>query len=297
MSSAASRRRSAVRARSASGGKAAVRDGDASITELSPFAGESTLADPDADALRRLSIEESIRREGQEHQHQHQHQLACTPTRRFLAQGYDALVAGNDTQAVEAFGQALAEHSDRLTVRSLALAHDRAGYAADGRRVLERWLIDHVDDDETRTLLANLYLANDDYGDALPHLERLVKAKPTDFAALNNLAWSYVRQGDPREALPLAERAYALAGSDPRIMDTLGWVLVQSGNSERAIPLLERAAYGESGSSETLLHLAQAHFENDDLTSARAVLKTIKQARDAAKVQFAADALLRAIDR
>jgi len=214
-----------------------------------------------------------------------------------LARGYDALVAGNDQQAVESFGRALTMLSDRIAVRSLALAHDRAGSPAEGRRVLQRWLVEPADNNETRTILANLFLAEDDCGGALPHLEILVAADPTDFAALNNLAWCFVRQGDPREALPLAERAYALAHSDPRIMDTLGWILVQNGNPERAIRLLERAAYGESGTPETLLHLAQAHFENADLESAAEVLKLIMETPDAAAVHHAAAALLRAMDR
>ena len=214
-----------------------------------------------------------------------------------LARGYDALVAGNDQQAVESFGRALTMLNDRVAVRSLSMAHYRAGSPAEGRRVLQHWLVEHADSNETRTFLANLFLAEDDCGGALPHLEILVAVDPTDFAALNNLAWCFVRQGDPREALPLAERAYALAGSDPRIMDTLGWILVHNGNPERAIRLLERAAYSESGTPETRLHLAQAHFENTDLESAAEVLKLIMETPDAVAVHHAAAALLRAMDR
>jgi len=214
-----------------------------------------------------------------------------------LTRGYEALVAGDDQQALESFRRGLAMRSDQATIRSLALAHYRAGSPEEGRRILQRWLADHGGNHEIRTLLAKLYLADDDCGGALPHLEKLVAASPADFVALNNLAWCFVRQGDPREALPLAERAYALAKFDIRIMDTLGWILVQNGDPKRAIRLLERAAYGESGAPEALLHLAQAHFENADIESATGVLTLILENPDAASVHQAAAALLRAMDR
>ncbi|MFQ5756762.1 MAG: XrtA/PEP-CTERM system TPR-repeat protein PrsT, partial [Acidiferrobacterales bacterium] len=117
--------------------------------------------------------------------------------------------------------------SKRSASRGLAVkayAARRQAKVADPYRPLTRWLRAHPDDHATRFLLAQAYQQDKQHKAAIAQYQRIVKARPKNALALNNLAWLYHLQGDPR-AVRTAERAHRLQPRNGAITDTLGWLL------------------------------------------------------------------------
>ena len=92
--------------------------------------------------------------------------------------------------------------------------------------------------------------------EARGYLETILKTKPHDAVALNNLAWVYQQMNDPR-AQSLARQAYILAPG-AQTADTLGWILTGSGNSEAGVNLLRQASAEAASDPRVLYHFAVA---------------------------------------
>ncbi|QMU61468.1 MAG: tetratricopeptide repeat protein [Gammaproteobacteria bacterium] len=91
-----------------------------------------------------------------------------------------------------------------------------------------------------KLLLANMYIAENNYKKAIPYFEDAIQNNTASPVILNNLAWSYYEVNDPR-ALATAELAFTGNPNDASICDTLGWILVKNGKVERGLELITRA--------------------------------------------------------
>ena len=111
--------------------------------------------------------------------------------------------------------------NDRVAIRAVADAHARAGNFAAARR----------------------------------HYEAVVKQRPDDIEALNNLANALIRLNDPG-ALAVAEQALALAPRSANLIDTAGWAHHLAGSRDRALQLLRDARLRDPGNPEIRYHLA-----------------------------------------
>ncbi len=80
---------------------------------------------------------------------------------------------------------------------------------------------------------------------------------PTDFEALNNLAYLQHQAGDPG-ALELASRAHELAPRNPAVNDTYGWILAENGHLDKGLSMLTTAMEQAPTNPEYRLHLAHA---------------------------------------
>ncbi|NSW58010.1 MAG: tetratricopeptide repeat protein [Armatimonadetes bacterium] len=139
--------------------------------------------------------------------------------------------------------------------------------------------------------LADAFIAEGDFANALTELKQVVAQDPNnveayarlgviheqvgDFVkaervyrkaikmgehpgALNNLAYLLaVKRNKPREALQYALRARELAPEGAAVLDTLGWIYHLLGQADRAVPLIREAVERDPKNPELRLHLAQ----------------------------------------
>ena len=85
----------------------------------------------------------------------------------------------------------------------------------------------------------------------------MLKARPNEIAALNNLAYMLaVKRRAPAEALPLAKRAVTLAPDNAATIDTLAWTHHLLGEHAEAAKLLRPVVQRTTGRPEIHLHAA-----------------------------------------
>ena len=145
--------------------------------------------------------------------------------------------------------------SNPFLISRLAGAEARAGHLDMAIKVLGEWISKNDDPDAMRQL-SDLQLNYGRYDEAAVYLEMVLKKKPHDAVALNNLAWVYQQKGDDR-ALPMARRAYVLA-PNAQTADTLGWILVTTGNPTSGVALLRQASVEASNDPRVVYHYAVA---------------------------------------
>ena len=166
------------------------------------------------------------------------------------------LAANRPVDAAEAYRrEAQAGPTNMLTTR-LAGAEVRAGRTEAAIKLLGEWVSQHDDDFAALQQLSEIQLAIGRYDVAAVTLETLLKKKPHDAVALNNLAWLYQQKGDDR-ALNTARRAYVLS-PNAQTADTLGWILVTTGNPGNGVALLRQATTEASNDPRVVYHYAVA---------------------------------------
>lgn len=111
--------------------------------------------------------------------------------------------------------------------------------------------------------------------DAINKYQLIVTQEPTNFLALNNLAWLYLEENKLEEAQLYAEQAYQHGGVHPQIADTYGYVLLKSGNNEKALEVLEDAYSKMADNPEVGLHYAESLILNNKADLAKTVLEKV----------------------
>jgi cellulose synthase operon protein C len=163
--------------------------------------------------------------------------------------------------------------SSLLTTR-LAGALLRSGRADDANALLLNWLGKHADDTVATEQVAEINISTGNWDAAAKYLQMLLKQKPHNAVALNNLAWVFQQQGNEASAQSLARQAYVLAPS-AQTADTLGWILTTGGDSANGAALLRQAAGDGTGDPRILYHYAVALNGSGDKEGARKALKTV----------------------
>lgn len=144
-------------------------------------------------------------------------------------------------QAIKLYEQAFARGAGSTGLIKLHRANYFAGNKTVADQHLKTLLKQHPTDSVARLYAAEALTSSGRIREAITHYEELLKVKPNDIVALNNLAGLYYQEGDSR-ALPMAEKALKLAPNKPPILDTLGWMLVEKGELARGLALLRNAA-------------------------------------------------------
>jgi putative PEP-CTERM system TPR-repeat lipoprotein len=184
------------------------------------------------------------------------------------------LAANRPADAVAAFTEANNAAPSSLMVTRLAGALLRSGRADDANKLLLDWLGKHSDDMGATEQVAEIYIATNKLDDAAKYLELLLKQKPHDPVALNNLAWVYQQKGDDAKAQALARQAYVLAPS-PQTADTLGWILTTGGNAQSGVALLRQASGDGTSDPRILYHYAVALKDTGNKDEAKKQLETV----------------------
>jgi putative PEP-CTERM system TPR-repeat lipoprotein len=181
---------------------------------------------------------------------------------------------GDFAGAIKPYERAVALDNSGIALRKLHFVLTRAGKGAEADARLQKWLVAHPGDVQTRMYVAQNAIGTAQNKSAVTQLEAVVRDDPKNAAALNNLALAYQQEKDAR-ALATAEKAYALLPDNAAVIDTLGWVLSESGNTARGLPLLHKANTLSPRSSEIRFHLAQALAKSGDKAAARKELSML----------------------
>ena len=174
-------------------------------------------------------------------------------------------------------------------VAARAKIYSDSGDARQALAVLDRGLEQYPDSIDLRYAIATTDEEAGHVGAALHELDRVLKQRPDDPAALN--AYGYTLADHNRklaQARGLIERAYAAAPRNAAILDSLGWVLYRQGHDDQALPY-SAAAYAEDRGAdigahygEVLWHLGR-HAEADqvwtDAARADAENRLLKETR------------------
>jgi putative PEP-CTERM system TPR-repeat lipoprotein len=195
-------------------------------------------------------------------------EAALATADRLISQDRDFLylAANRPGDAVDAYRKEFVANPSGLLVSRLAGAEMRAGRVDDATNLLIEWVGKHDDDFAVQRQLSEIMLGAEKYPEAAHYLEQLLKQKPYDAIALNNLAWIYQQQGDAR-ALPTARRAYVLS-PNAQTADTLGWILVTTGDASNGVALLRQAETEASNDPRVVYHYAVALKDTGDKNEA-----------------------------
>jgi putative PEP-CTERM system TPR-repeat lipoprotein len=184
------------------------------------------------------------------------------------------MAANRPADAIGAYSEANNAAPSSLLVTRLASAQLRSGRANEASTLLTAWLDKHPDDLLATEQLAEINIATSNWNDAAKYLEILLKQKPHEPVALNNLAWVYQQQGKDKPAQALARQAYVLSPS-PQTADTLGWILTTSGDPKSGVTLLRQATGDGAGDPRILYHFAVALNDTGDKTGAKKALEMV----------------------
>lgn len=177
-------------------------------------------------------------------------------------------------EAAQAYAKAMHIASSNLLAAKLHEAQVLDGKGAEADAQLLQWLKEHPNDVQTRVYLAQSYLTRNLQKEAAGQYEAILRLRPNQSLALNNLATIYQRLGDAR-ALDMAQRAFRLVPDSASTMDTLGWILAQQGKLQEGLELLEKAHAQAPRNPEIWFHYAQALAKSGNKDKARAELRAL----------------------
>jgi len=196
---------------------------------------------------------------------------------------------GEAMKGAEQFDRAL-EKTLNLRIAGRAYALRRANSVPSPERPIERFLEQNPDSEPALLALAQHHQGVGNEAAAMEGYDAVLEQNPTNFAALNNLAWLYVTNGDDR-AESLARRAYDIAPDNGSVTDTLGWILIRNGSLEEGVELLRKADELSDGRPTIRYHLAVGLAETGAADEARAVLDEILASGDNFDERSEAEAL------
>ena len=162
--------------------------------------------------------------------------------------------------------------------------------------MLVEWLAKHPDDMIATEMAAEAAIANGQLDTGRTYLEQILKVKPHDPVALNNLAWVLQQKGDNARAEALSRQAYVLSPG-AQTADTLGWILTTSGDPRNGVFLLRQATSETSADPRINYHYAVALIDTGDRAEGRKQLESViakpGDFKEKADAQKALDALLK----
>jgi predicted Zn-dependent protease len=184
-------------------------------------------------------------------------------------------VSGRYSEAASAYEQAFATRPS-ASLAAKAYQVRLAGKLAEPEKPLAKWVESQPADIGSRLLLAEALVRSGAHQDAVTQYQVILKARPQDVAALNNLAWLYHELGDAR-AVELARRAAELAPESVAVTDTLGWILLERGALEEGLNLLKLASSQPQATAEIQYHYAVALARTGSKDEARRRLEGLLQ--------------------
>ncbi|WP_395406887.1 XrtA/PEP-CTERM system TPR-repeat protein PrsT [Pseudoduganella sp. UC29_106] len=176
--------------------------------------------------------------------------------------------------AIPAYEKAYALNKAPDSLIRIADAMKLAGKWKDAEVRLAQWRQTNPNDAMIPLYQSQQYSNDKQYKPAAEALRTVLKLRPDNQVALNNLAWVYQQDKDPR-ALETAEHAAKIAPNNPVIMDTLGWMLVEQGDLKRGLPMLQKAAGLAPEAKDIRYHMAIALQKSGDKAGARKELEKL----------------------
>lgn len=166
-----------------------------------------------------------------------------------------ALRRGQPGPALDALRKAHDIDQSPQTLTRLMRAQAAQGGFKAASDAAEVWLRKKPGDAMVRSALAELQIRAGDLPGARRQYETLLKSRPMDGTALNNLANVLIEQKDPG-ATEMAERALKVDPRNAVYLDTAGWANHRAGKAERALQLLRDARLRAPENADIRYHLA-----------------------------------------
>ncbi len=167
------------------------------------------------------------------------------------------LKQGEFEKAVDQFrGGRDKEKSSALTTR-LYWAMRKSGDVVGSDKLLNDWLSTHPGDLKAQRLMIAGMIIRQKWKRAEDQINSLLKERPGDPEALNNLAWVYFKVGN-KKALPIAMQALAKAPGRSELLDTVGWLLVHDKQPRKALKYLRDAHSRNTLDYRVRYHIAEA---------------------------------------
>jgi putative PEP-CTERM system TPR-repeat lipoprotein len=176
-------------------------------------------------------------------------------------------------QAEALLDKSLAAKPDSRVATRLSQIAIQSGNPKKAKTVLENWITKNPDDFEMRGRYAGWLMSSGDSAGARTAYEALLKLRPNDPVALNNLA-TVLQKDDSVRALALAAAAAKIVPQSAAIADTLGWIKYLRGDQRGAFPVLQHAHDLESTNPAISFHFAVALRANGKPAEAKTLLQT-----------------------
>lgn len=201
------------------------------------------------------------------------------------------MAANRAVDAITAYQDANRQQPTADLTSRTAMAMLRAGRVQDANKFLQEWAKTHPDDLQTKQQLSEIAIATDKLPDAASYLEEILKARPHEPIALNNLAWVNQQLGNNQKAHALAQQAYILSPT-PQTADTLGWILTTSGKPDEGLALLRQASAENRNDPRITYHYAVALKDTGNKAEAKKQLEVVVAAKGDFKEKTEAQKLL-----
>ena len=180
----------------------------------------------------------------------------------------------NYGQAIDKLSSLAETTSHPEVVIDLSINQWKSGDRQGAISSLEFWTQEHQDDTRALILLAQYYLAEDQYDAARLTYKKIENYLPDQPVVLNNMAWT-LKDVAPEEGLKYAERAREISPDNPMILDTLGILYLETGNTEKALENLEKAAALAPNFIDIQINYAHVLTASNNKVKAKAVLSNI----------------------
>lgn len=177
-------------------------------------------------------------------------------------------------EAIAVLTKGMAARPDSRTAIRLSQLEIAAGDKKKGVAVLTNWLAKHPDDHAVRRQYAGSLLALGDAAAARKEYEAVLKQRPEDPMALNDLAW-IIQKEDPARAMSMATQAAKIAPHSAEIADTLGWLKFQRSDKNGALSDLQRARKLNDDNPVIGYHLAVVLDATGKRAEAKALLQSV----------------------
>ena len=158
--------------------------------------------------------------------------------------------------AAAAFRKALSKSESSFIAKQLHLALIGTRNAVEANRWADSWLAKHPEDIDFIVHLGNVALGQGDLVQTEARFREVLKRRPDDALAMNNIAYAMVKTRKPG-ALPLAEQAAALAPQNAAVLDTLATVYIEENQLVKALETQIKAVELAPGAGELRLNLAK----------------------------------------
>jgi tetratricopeptide (TPR) repeat protein len=208
-----------------------------------------------------------------------------------------ALLRDETEAAAQLYRRALGASPTSVRVLRLAYAAQRSGDTAESKYALQDWLGRNPDDTTVALALANKYVTANELVDAAELYSIVLRQRPNNVVALNNIAWVSLELGDQEAALKFARQGLGLAPDSVELLDTLAEVHISDGNYAAALPLLQRAANREQANPDLQVKLARALAQNGSRGQAVTLLRQTLDAHREFPNRIAAERLLVELDQ
>jgi tetratricopeptide (TPR) repeat protein len=194
--------------------------------------------------------------------------------------GVIAWQEGEDDEAIDAFGKALAgnkEHTPSLLAR--AEAHRRAGHKKDARKDYEAALQLMTEDDPNRrdgaARLASLLRDSGDYDDAVEILRETVRVSGTNARIYTELGQIYIAQKRLELAQLVLAKALEIDAKDPTVYNALALLAQRQGKSQEAFERFDQAASLDATYIDARFNKASVLLDAGDYARAKVELAAI----------------------